>query len=805
MTVTTGKTAKTAPLRVGIVCADETYASELTKALSKGFALAQGGPVVSPRSDADALVYAFLESDVASPDFVARQSAAIRDDAAPTKVFLELVSSETLGTRAQQVAARNKLIAQLAHDHGGYLVPLMSKFMRWDPERLLTGTGALNRRGYQAIARTVAKFLDRFEVRRSLDEHADDAHEGGGMSADAILSRIRWNGTDPPRTIRFAPDEGNVSDFLDGHASFPSYPNWGRVQMGEPVDWSMPGPNRSWQSYFLGLDFLGPVLALYFALTSESRLRDADIFKGLLERKKEDPASILKRSGEIISDFLEANPPEAPMAQRAWHEGTVCRRIKVLLIYLICCRSAQKRGEEIDESTVVATFNSLKSSIEMLRSDRVYVKSGNHGVRQDALIIVTALLFGDTGAFSGLLRQGLDRLTRNQLDTMLTADGVWQENSFEYHRLIMGLLGDLVFDMHTAGAEGVNLLLDALSRMETFAEAVVKCDGQAPLIGDTTPREALRAIVSARSLVSSLRGAREAISTETFERARETYFFPASGYFASHSKRSLDPDVSSLIFYANLSAPKHKHADDLSVLFSQGAIDLLIDGGTYNKETSDDIRNAARFDPATHNTYRVNGKGYSIRARKGGPLAGVTAQWSGDGWAAARGFNSAYEGGTVERYVIHLRRHSALVVVDYLKGNSFLSPCEFEQFWHIAPQFRLADSPAESDGLTFASEKDGYLLAAFEDRTATCRVEQGGPGNPIAWLMTDDEEIVPTPYIRRERRARKAVMASLFQWSREPAASEIALSGNRIEIRAAEVAATFSVGGGGVKCLRLSG
>jgi len=793
------KPSAAARLRVAVVCANETYRDGLAKGLTESFGAVDGGPVLSKQADADVVAYAFDELDVARADFLTRQSKAIAGDRAPTKIFLELVSLEIMGARAKEIASRNTLIAQLAHDHGGYLVPLMSKFMRWDPARLLSSDGTMNRRGYQAVARTVAKFIDRFEVRRSIDGNAPTNAERSAISASKILSQLRWNARDLPRMIRFAPDEGSVADFISGYVSFPSYPNWGRIKLDDPVDWSMPGPNRSWQSYFLGLEFLGPSLGLYFALANDAPLRDGKVFRKLLKQSGVAPEAILQRAGKVIADFLRANAPDAPMAQRAWHEGTVCRRIKILLAYLICCSSAQQRGEEIDEATVQTAFASLQSSVEMLRSDRVYIKSGNHGVRQDALIIVTALLFDATEEFRGLLRFGLDRLKHHQLDTMLTEDGVWQENSFEYHRLIMGLLGDLLSDMRTAGVTDMDVLIDALSHMETFAEAVVKCDGQAPLIGDTTPREALRAIVVAVSLVASLRGQDGTQTAEGFERKHDTYFFPASGYFASHSARALRPDVSSLIFYANLSAPKHKHADDLSVLFSRGAVDLLIDGGTYNKETSDDIRNAARFDPATHNTYRVNGKGYSVRARQGKPLAGVTAQWSGDGWAGARGFNHAYEGGMVDRFVIHLKQHNALIVVDNLKSTSLFSSCDFEQFWHIAPQFQLQND------LTFSSEKDGHLLVAFDDGAATAKIEQGGPGNPIAWLMTGDDQIVPTPYIRRARTARKTVMASLFQWAPSPHVATISIASSIVEASGAAFTARFSIQPSAVTCVSFSG
>ena len=166
------------------------------------------------------------------------------------------------------------------------------------------------------------------------------------------------------------------------------------------------------------------------------------------------------------------------------------------------------------------------------------------------------------------------------------------------------------------------------------------------------------------------------LNLKTFTRAKNTYYFPDAGYFASHTARALDPAGSTLIFFATLSGkPKHKQSDDLSVMFARGNTDLLIDGGTYNKEISDTVRNSARYDPASHSTFRVNGAGYALRVAKGARRAGLTGQWQGDGWAASRGFNEAYEDGRVERIAIHLKGHHAVIVFDTLASKTRRTRC----------------------------------------------------------------------------------------------------------------------------------
>jgi hypothetical protein len=153
--------------------------------------------------------------------------------------------------------------------------------------------------------------------------------------------------------------------------------------------------------------------------------------------------------------------------------------------------------------------------------------------------------------------------------------------------------------------------------------------------------------------------------------------------------------------------------------------------------------------------------------------------------------------------VIHIKNQHALIVVDRLTSASFWG-ADFEQFWHIAPQFH---PPTDKAATTmFSSVDSGTLLVAFEDGASTYAIEQGGVGNPIAWLMTKDGETVPTPYIRRSRRIRKGYMASLFQWAPRPENVKIAISSSgQADIEGFGFSASFAVDRDAIKCLRLNG
>jgi hypothetical protein len=301
-----------------------------------------------------------------------------------------------------------------------------------------------------------------------------------------------------------------------------------------------------------------------------------------------------------------------------------------------------------------------------------------------------------------------------------------------------------------------------------------------------------------------------------FTRSKDTYWFPDAGCFVSHADRAAGEDGSTVIFFANISTPKHKQSDDLSVVLSNGSQDLLIDGGTYNKEVSDTVRNAARFDPASHNSFRVNGAGYALRPLPGMKPAGLDGMWSGDGWAAARGYNNAYPDARITRYVIHLKHHHALIVLDRLASKKVdvgptLIPTSpevtFEQFWHIHPDF--VPDPNRSAPWAFASAGKGNLLVAFDDGPGDVRVSHGGADSPIAWLMLSEDTIVPTPYVCRTLRTNDGLMGSLFQWSETAGTVAIKLNqagrkGVEIDMDGVGFTCRFAVRGKDVECLELT-
>jgi Heparinase II/III-like protein len=767
------------PLKVFISAPSDAFAAGLIAAFRDRTRKHNSRPV-NPvaRTAADAIIYAFDPDALHDPAYLDEQRRAIDADTAVTKIFLQVIPTADKASAIEKAEAGNFAITDLANAGRGYLIPLTSKLRRWDLNQMVGADGLPSLDGYRSIAGAIGKIVSRESVRVQLGERApDDETSTDEKSAKDILKEIRWPNSRLPKIIKRPFGLPNLLEFADWKITFPTNPQWGMTDFSFPMDWAMPGPNRSWQSYFLGLEFLGPALSYYFLVAGRQPFEKWKLIESGLREHNVDAEILFRRAEQIIVDFAENNSPSAPQAVRAWHEGTVCRRVTILLIYLLCCKVASQRGVPVNEAALKSAYRSVLDCIELLRSDSIYIKAGNHGVRQDSLLIISSLLLSGAGYGAAVLREGVERLIEYQLKRAVSSDGVWLENSLGYHCMIMGTLSRIVADLRDANQDGQLNEADAIAepisaavrKMLTFAEALVKSDGVMPPLGDSEPAEYLPAIELAQQQLLAP-GSKDQ-PEEKFrlrERSRDTFFFPDAGYFVSHTEKPIVPTSSEMIFFANYSTPKHKHADDLSVVFIRGASDLLLDGGTYNKEISDKIRNAARFDPASHNTYRVNGKGYPMRTVRSAKPAGLSKHWSETEWAAAAGFNSAYPDGEVVRYAIHLRHRHAAIVFDILKSKSDAA-ATFEQFWHVSPSFVPPSGVTpDTKALLFSSETEGALSVAFDPSEAAVAVERGNEDNPIGWAMIEARMVVSNPYIRRARTMKSGTMAAFFQWSEGP-------------------------------------
>jgi len=760
------------------------------------------------RNRANVAIYAFDRREMDAPSFAEQQTAIINEDGAIIRIFLQLASAEVHGATPIEIDEKNRTIETMARRCGAHLVA-MSDLMRTGVVRRLKKSGKPNWYGLVSIAHMILRSIRVHDLQSSV--YAPSGRTRGLVrrmaempAVSEQLANLTWPDSKLPANLARSYSDASIKDFMASVVSFSAWPQWGKFPLGDPIDWSAPGANLTWQSYFTGLEFLRPPLSLVFDAASGTKIAPGIIH--VLQGGGRNTDDLFDRASAILADFIRNNPPAAPANRRAYSQGTICRRVETALVYLLCCKRRMDRGLGIDPRITELVAGHLVQCLDLLSSDEVYPKDGNHGARQDILFMLTGLLFPKLEYGRQLMALGIDRLRRYQVGKALSADGVWLENSFGYHCWIVSLFTRMLADMRTAGAPDLPLIREALQRMLPFVEALIKVDGQAPLIGGTGPGQFLPTIVAARRelALTTLGDPPPGADNAPFVRAQVTYCFPESGYFASHSKPELSKDSSSVIFLVTLSNTKHKHSDDLSVLLSHGADDLLIDGGTFSKQISDSLRNAARFDPASHNTFRVNGGGYILRAVPGLASAGLMGMWEKPGWAAALGYNHAYPDARIVRAVIHLKNEHALIVLDRLASKTSREAL-FEQFWHLSPDLALRDN-GNGSSMAFDLGAKGRLLAAFDASGPAATIEYGNRENPIGWAMRPRGGIVPTPYIRRTLGCQTGTMASAFQWIRGPGRLDVAFhtsATGAVEITAqgCKFAARFRIDQDAISCI----
>lgn len=694
--------------------------------------------------------------DTLNPDDLERLSAQIRAGKGSTIAVIEAPDPLSEDDADTLLDDWNSELKSMADDLGAHFVPVRSKFLRWGSAECLESDYKPSPRGAKAIAAAITKLVLREQASASISDSditlscartgrslrtlldtdpaaADDLLESmcsplAAAKPDALWSTAETDAPPPSDVPLDTHSQDLLTALNNGKIAMPERYGWPQIEFGPEgkIDWAQTGPDRSWQSMFLGLDFLVGPLGVIWRLLSSDDARKSDAFA-----KYGMPA--LSSALEVLLSFQVDNPPDSPAVPRAWHEGTVSRRQRALLSLLSCCLAARNKAVSLPAGTFARVGMEMARTAEMLSSEQTYIDAGNHGVRQDyCLYVFSSVLNGCTEA-SSWRDTALKRLQERQLDKALSKDGVWLEHSPGYHLLIMRyVVAAERASRYVDDDFASSLFNECIQKMGQFFQATLLPDGHLARIGDTVSG-------------SQSNQAAHIIPYLAEKPSGGVYAFPDAGYFIVRAEET-DANGLHLIFNANLRSSKHKHADDLSIILQEGKTPWLIDGGAINKETSDPRRNAARFDPGSHNTWRVNGGGYSFNRRTAEGVRFIST-YDHENWNGACAVNELYTGGKIMRFVVHVPRRRLVIVIDHAVAKD-KETAEFEQFWHFAP------------GTTFASGNAGFLATQKEDSLHLQMAFdpsprdiwdqwEGSEDQPIGWTMTSWNEVVPNPVIRR--------------------------------------------------------
>jgi hypothetical protein len=708
--------------------------------------------VPSAERKCDIAVHGF-DDPAAGVEAINQRLEAIASENARVRIFLERA-----GSSVGEFAEENRAIAKLASACGGSLLRLDGKIRRFGDGLMSTG-GEITEAGHDLIADAIlgvaAAVQSRLSITRPLPAPPPDLAEVRALagSPTELLAQLRWDDSIAPKLLWTSSSKEMMEALIDEKLPLASEQMLG---LRPPIAWPEEISDRATSVQVLGLEFLiGPLSYWYSKAGGHSSKQLAEIDAVLKDRGIK-ASEILSRAEKVMMDFAASYP--ASRASDAWQEKAISRRVRVLVLYVLCCKMAVKRHIRFDMEAFTLIFRNLLDMIEVLRADDFYKPASIEGFEQDCLLIGLGLALRGTAYGDRLLSESLERLRTLQLDVGFTVEGVWRMGPFSDHCSLLSTFKTLIGDFDKSDAALVEPFAAAAKKMTVFAEALLKSNGMPPAFDDSKQKSFASKLSGTRRALAQAGGKSIAKSKlETMPRIADTYVFRDAQYFVSHSTQKISEESSLVILHADGPSIVEGDPGGVTLAFARGATDLLRRAEPPALEKKKD--RSPLFDPALRNGYHIDGIGFA-----GGEFrqnaARIVKSWRGPGWAAARSVDEINPAGVVARVVIHLKAVHALIVVDDLKSRSG-GDATFEQFWHIAPA--LAARPGINGTLRFASP-DGGVTVAFDADDAVA-IEAEGEGSRIG----------------RSRRLENGFMATLLQWTRAPEAAMIGIMRSETE------------------------
>lgn len=421
-----------------------------------------------------------------------------------------------------------------------------------------------------------------------------------------------------------------------------------------------------------------------------------------------------------------------PTVAKVWDEAAIAVRVIVLaLAFLLTDRPEEK---ELLHTAACEHFRILCDP-ETYRSDH------SHGFYQNVAALCFCKTFPDTADRERYMELIEERILRMCSD-LFTADGFLKAHSPGYHQVL--LRGHLEILQHFSFSPSFRQkLLAILPGMAGCLRQFLRPNGTLAQLGDTdlTPpfapcREAMQKLPPLRSLD---------ILTD-------------SGYAFIHTPENVPAkEKSHLAFIGAFYSREHKHCDDLSFIWDEGEMEIIVDSGKHNYK--------GHFSPGTeehargfwynapprvytesihaHNCIEINGRSpsrrippYGVLPIRGG-LLNSGAYFLGAAWHRPEGFRQ-------ERLLL-FKPGSWLLLLDSVIPAIAGAATLMTQWLHFSPHFRITEN-AQGD-LTLAHAENNRLLycRTLLPHQATS-VHQGEVLPRLqGWSAADINTLIPHP------------------------------------------------------------
>jgi hypothetical protein len=640
----------------------------------------------------------------------------------------------------------NASIARLARRRGAILLRLDPILRRFGAQRESDGPPSLTDRGCEIVADAIRQRVVGTRASIALASGLATTPEDMALAlalTDSPLELLRaldWPTKGAPKSWHMPLDPRAVQAFLSGKINGPA----GQQQksLTVPFDWKAELPEAHANTSLHSLDFVSGLLVYWLQKANRTSSAALSQIDKVVKKRNATASALLGSAGDILFDFLQN---ETVLPDSAWRAPIVQRRACVFALYLLCCRTAAVRRIRFDETPCGPVFRGLLEALERIRSCAEWPLGTSAGVANAAILVSLALPLRKLPYGAVLLDQSLKALQNCQLAAGMSADGFWREGMAQ-HGDVLATLRLLSDDLRQADVESSALKAEMLT-LATFARGLLREDGTLPPVNEWPPGPQTGILRSTRAVLRSAAKGKDALKPDS---ADEATLFADAGFFISRRQQAEERQESELA--VQIRAPS---LGGMSLSFSCSKMPLLVGGGAATGRVSPQVRRSTRMTPAAHNAVRINRQDYP-RASNDPAASSFEHVWNDDDWAATTLVNNVFAGAQIRRTAIHLKAHTALLVVDEIIAQSASS---VEQFWHFAPELQ----PEKTDVPDCLCSPHGALSIAWTPGTAVALRKGGEHG--IGWTNRSAREVVPNWYAVQKAEGEHILTGACFRWN----------------------------------------
>lgn len=481
----------------------------------------------------------------------------------------------------------------------------------------------------------------------------------------------------------------------------------------------------------------------------------------LLEFERGGSPELLDWCHDRAVSWCSAVVDEERATAMSWYDMGLALRAPVLAyLFELAVPDSRRTEAEID-----VLHRGVVAHQRELMAPAAFNVATNHGFYLALGQIAFARRLAELPAMSVVLDQGRERL-RQVAAGQFASDGGHREHSSDYHRMLVDSFVDAIDDDLIDDPETLALIDRAAHVTSWF----IRPDGEIEQIGDSPARHVWRGTRSRRDPITYFVASGGERGTPP---SAETLLLPEAGYAMVRAPAPTTGqelrESAYLTLMGAFHSRTHKHADDLSITWSDRGSELLIDSGRFGyldllPEGHPDRalgffysrpeRQYVEGTPA-HNTVTADGLDHDRRTREPYGSAVRDARRDGDYYL-------------VEGEVDHgWWKHRRTAVVQPGVGLRVRDEMEaldgeehtFTTWWNLPSELELSEQGA--NGLLLTRGGQGLRIAGQDTGSAWVVVK--GQTEPLrGWRSRSDFELTPCWNVSRSVSAVNHVFETVF-------------------------------------------